>query len=202
MEEKQKHFFTVSEAARFLGVTPLTIRRYIYRGLLYSSPTPGGHHRIDAQELAELQAGSRNTKTINPSPCEQGSFSCMSRFQLLEKEVELLKKQLSVVSCGCIKLKEMVDTPQTRQRIVEDRTTLIVLGPGCQACDSLAQLAKDVIWDLKFDGMEVRHIKEMEIIAEYGPLLTPALVLDGNVMVSGVVPSKEQLAALLKAKLQ
>lgn len=202
MDGEQKSYYSVAEAARFLGVTPLTIRRYIYRGLLDSYPTPGGHHRLEAGALSRLQGRRPGGSRCNSPSGGEDLLSCNSRFERLELEVEMLKKQLSVVSHGCVKLKERVDTPFTKQHKVSEPDTIIVLGPGCRACDSLALLAKEVVRELKRDALEVRHIKDMEMIAAYGPLLTPALIMEGSVMVSGVVPSREQLASLLKAKLQ
>jgi len=202
MEGEQNNFFSVAEAARFLGVTPLTIRRYIYRGWLDSFPTPGGHHRIEANALSRLQDRGRPGEEVITTSGGKDSFLHISRIENLEWEVEMLKKQLSVVSHGCVKLKKMVDMPSEKQRETSDPAAIIVLGPGCPACDSLAHLAKEVVRELKRDVLEVRHIKDMEIIAEYGPLLTPALIMEGSVMVSGVAPSREQLTSLLKEKLQ
>ena len=42
---------TVSEAAKILNVSRLTIKNYIYQGKLESFKTPGGHHRILVSDL-------------------------------------------------------------------------------------------------------------------------------------------------------
>jgi excisionase family DNA binding protein len=42
------------EAADLLGVTPQTIKNYIYAGKLASYKTPGGHHRLKVSDLGEL----------------------------------------------------------------------------------------------------------------------------------------------------
>jgi len=42
---------TVSEAAKILNVSRLTIKNYIYQGKLKSFKTPGGHHRILVSDL-------------------------------------------------------------------------------------------------------------------------------------------------------
>jgi len=42
------------EAADLLGVTPQTIKNYIYAGKLTSYRTPGGHHRLKVSDLEEL----------------------------------------------------------------------------------------------------------------------------------------------------
>jgi len=45
---------TTKEAANLLGVTPQTIKNYIYTGKLTSHRTPGGHHRLKVSDLEEL----------------------------------------------------------------------------------------------------------------------------------------------------
>jgi excisionase family DNA binding protein len=44
------------EAADLLGVTPQTIKNYIYAGKLTSYKTPGGHHRFKVSDLQGLAA--------------------------------------------------------------------------------------------------------------------------------------------------
>ena len=44
----------VREAARVLGVSPDTIKRWIYQGKIKSIKTPGGHHRIPTVEIDRL----------------------------------------------------------------------------------------------------------------------------------------------------
>ena len=194
---EQPRYLTVNEAAQALGVTPLTIRRYIYRGLLDSKRTPGGQHRIRMDDLLVLKKDSCGTQIGDVTAWQV-------RVQNLEKEVTLLRKQLAVVSSGCIKLKEMVEEPlaaksgNTAEKF-SGKLVLSVLGPGCHACDSLAALTEEILQDLRLDDARVKRVKDLEKIAEYGPLLTPALVLGGHVVMSGFVPSREQLARIIKA---
>lgn len=200
MKNDVRQLLDVSEVAHILGLTPLTIRRYIYRGLLKSTRTPGGHHRICADEIELLKANFSNTKT---SSNLQDDVAFISRLYRLEREVDILRKQLSVVSSGCInRFKDWVEvsSPKTRREL-SGVLVFSVLGPGCQACDHLARLTEEVLRELRPEFAEVRRIRDLQEIAEYGPLLTPALVLEGNTLVSGVVPSKKQLAEAIQASL-
>lgn len=52
-------YIKVSEAARRLGVTNVTIREYIRRGRLVATWTPGGQYRIEEQSLADIMAKPR-----------------------------------------------------------------------------------------------------------------------------------------------
>jgi len=72
-----------------------------------------------------------------------------------------------------------------------------VLGPGCERCK---QLEKDVInaladLDIAADVAKVQDIKK---IMNYKIMSTPALVIDGQVKISGRVPRKDELLKLLK----
>jgi small redox-active disulfide protein 2 len=73
-----------------------------------------------------------------------------------------------------------------------------ILGKGCPKCQRLEELTRAVAAEL---GVEVRieHVREMAKIMEYPVLSTPALVVNGEVKVSGRMPSKEELGGWLKA---
>lgn len=45
---------SASEAARLLGVSSATVRRYIRDGLLTERRTPGGHFRLKEEEVRAL----------------------------------------------------------------------------------------------------------------------------------------------------
>ncbi|ADK30285.1 redox-active disulfide protein 2 [Brachyspira pilosicoli P43/6/78] len=49
--------------------------------------------------------------------------------------------------------------------------------------------------------MAIKHVENMEDIAFYGVMSTPALVLDDKVLSYGKVLSKEEIIELLKANL-
>jgi len=46
---------TTGEAARMLGVSSETVRRWIRRGYIHASQTPSGQARINKQAITELQ---------------------------------------------------------------------------------------------------------------------------------------------------
>ena len=68
-----------------------------------------------------------------------------------------------------------------------------VLGPGCAKCMStFAVVEKD-------SGMEVRLTKvaDIEEIMRYNILSTPAVVVDGRVVLKGKVPSESEVKQVL-----
>jgi excisionase family DNA binding protein len=57
---------SAGEAARRLGVAPITIQRWVDSGILHAERTPGGHRRIYVTELRRLIAQSRSTELGGP----------------------------------------------------------------------------------------------------------------------------------------
>lgn len=74
--------------------------------------------------------------------------------------------------------------------------TIQVLGPGCPNCQTLARRAEEAVRELGIE-CEVEKITDINAITGYGIVLTPALVIDGDVKTSGRVLSTEQIKELL-----
>lgn len=73
---------------------------------------------------------------------------------------------------------------------------LQILGTGCPKCQKLADTAEAAAKELGIE-YEIEKVKEISKIMEFGVMVTPALVVDGEVKVSGKVPSVEEAKALL-----
>ena len=71
-----------------------------------------------------------------------------------------------------------------------------VLGSGCAKCNLLEQVTRDAVAKLGIDA-EVVHVSDFAQIMAYGVMSTPALVVDGEVRLSGRVPGVDDVAALL-----
>lgn len=71
-----------------------------------------------------------------------------------------------------------------------------VLGTGCPKCEKLRETAEAAANGLGID-YEVEKVKDLNQIMSFGVMLTPALVVDGEVKVSGKVPSIEEIKAML-----
>ena len=72
-----------------------------------------------------------------------------------------------------------------------------ILGTGCPKCIKMAELAEQSAIKL---GIEYELVKVTDIsdIICYGVMLTPALVVDGNVKVAGSIPSIDQMIEYIK----
>ena len=72
-----------------------------------------------------------------------------------------------------------------------------VFGTGCPKCQKLEENAKVAVKQLGIQA-EVEKVKDLNKIAEAGVMMTPALAIDGKVMVSQKVASVEEIEGWLK----
>jgi small redox-active disulfide protein 2 len=67
-----------------------------------------------------------------------------------------------------------------------------VLGPGCAKCMSMEQNVKKALAELAVQA-DVEKVTDIQKIVEKGILSTPALVIDGRVVLQGKNPTVAQL---------
>jgi small redox-active disulfide protein 2 len=74
--------------------------------------------------------------------------------------------------------------------------TIEVLGPGCARCHETYRVVRHVVEQA---GLECTLLKSesYERIAELGVLRTPAIAIDGRVVLSGQVPTSSEVRRLL-----
>jgi small redox-active disulfide protein 2 len=73
---------------------------------------------------------------------------------------------------------------------------ILILGPGCPNCNRLADLTERVARELGIE-FELHKVTEISQITAFGVMATPGLAVDGEVLVSGRVPSEAELKKLL-----
>lgn len=73
---------------------------------------------------------------------------------------------------------------------------LQVLGPGCPNCAKLAELVERAAGELGLD-FELEKVTDMGEILAFDVMATPGLVVDGEVKVSGRVPSLDEIKELI-----
>ena len=74
---------------------------------------------------------------------------------------------------------------------------LQILGTGCAKCEMLARHAEEAAQALGLD-YELVKVTDLLEITKFGVMMTPALVVDGVVKVSGRVPTAEAIKLLLQ----
>ena len=73
---------------------------------------------------------------------------------------------------------------------------LAILGTGCAKCTKLEANVRDVVNRLGLE-CEVRKVTDIQEIMKYGVMMTPTLVIDGEVKAVGKVLSVDEIKELL-----
>jgi small redox-active disulfide protein 2 len=73
-----------------------------------------------------------------------------------------------------------------------------VLGPGCAKCKKLAENVKVALDQIGSD-MDFEYITDIQKIMDYGILMTPGLVLDGEVKSTGRVLNVKEITNLINS---
>ncbi|MCL5096980.1 MAG: thioredoxin family protein [Candidatus Omnitrophica bacterium] len=73
---------------------------------------------------------------------------------------------------------------------------ILVIGPGCSRCKTLAQLTERAVKELGLTA-EINKVTDLKQIMALGVLMTPALAVDGALKVAGRVPPLEEIKKLL-----
>ncbi|MCK4981587.1 MAG: TM0996/MTH895 family glutaredoxin-like protein [Victivallaceae bacterium] len=72
-----------------------------------------------------------------------------------------------------------------------------ILGTGCPKCKQLSKNAENAAEELGID-FELEKVSGITDIMSFGVMMTPALVVDGEVKIAGKVPQVEEIKELLK----
>ena len=78
---------------------------------------------------------------------------------------------------------------------------LEILGSGCANCQKLMAVTEEVVRDLGINDAELVKVEDFPKIMAYGVMSTPALAIDGKLVMSGKVPSKAEVSALVTTAL-
>jgi small redox-active disulfide protein 2 len=71
-----------------------------------------------------------------------------------------------------------------------------VLGTGCPKCMSLEQTVRKAVAELALQA-DVQKVTDIQAIIQRGVMSTPALAIDGRVVLQGKNPTVEQLKQLI-----
>lgn len=72
-----------------------------------------------------------------------------------------------------------------------------VLGPGCMNCVTLAKRVEEAVKELGIDAV-ITKVTDYQLIASYGVMKTPALVVDEKLLFYGRVPTVRELSEYLQ----
>jgi len=74
---------------------------------------------------------------------------------------------------------------------------LQILGTGCAKCAALVANTETAAKELGGE-YEIEKVTDLKRIMEFGVMTTPALVVDGKVVVAGKVPSPKEIKRFLQ----
>ena len=74
--------------------------------------------------------------------------------------------------------------------------TIEVFGTGCAKCKTTKAIIKEVLERHNQDA-EILEVQEIDEIIARGVLMTPAVAVDGDVKISGRVPTESEIEQLL-----
>jgi len=71
-----------------------------------------------------------------------------------------------------------------------------ILGTGCPKCKTLEKVTHDALKELGIEA-QVEKVEDIVKIMNYNVLHTPGLVINGKVVLSGQVPTANQVKEIL-----
>jgi len=100
-------FLNVQQAARRLGVSPVTVRRWTGTGFLPCTRTAGGHRRIDERDIDDLARAIGNSNHIAAQMARERelevlvntSIALASRLDLTDLLAEIAHRMTSLLDC-------------------------------------------------------------------------------------------------------
>jgi small redox-active disulfide protein 2 len=74
--------------------------------------------------------------------------------------------------------------------------TIKILGTGCAKCKQTEAVIRETLDEMGVEA-NIEKIEDIEQIMAYDVMSTPAVVIDGQIMVRGKVPTKEEIKAMV-----
>jgi small redox-active disulfide protein 2 len=71
-----------------------------------------------------------------------------------------------------------------------------ILGTGCPKCKTLEKITREVVAEKGLDAT-ISKVEDIMEIMKFNVMTTPALVVDGKVVLKGRLPSNSELEELL-----
>lgn len=72
-----------------------------------------------------------------------------------------------------------------------------ILGTGCMKCKRLAKNVENAVAELGITA-DIQKVEDITAIMDRGVMLTPALIVDGELKISGRVADVKELKEILK----
>jgi len=76
---------------------------------------------------------------------------------------------------------------------------ILIAGPGCSNCQNTERNVVNACAELAF-AADISHVTNIADILDLGVMRTPAVVIDGEVVLSGRVPTVSELKNILETR--
>jgi small redox-active disulfide protein 2 len=67
-----------------------------------------------------------------------------------------------------------------------------ILGSGCAKCKKTKEIAEQAVAELGINA-DILKVEDINAILNYGVMVTPAFVIDGDIKIAGKVPTVEKV---------
>ncbi|MCM8831181.1 MAG: thioredoxin family protein [Candidatus Omnitrophica bacterium] len=74
-----------------------------------------------------------------------------------------------------------------------------IAGPGCPRCIATEKNVKEAVKQLGIQA-EIVHVYDIAEVTKRGVMFTPAVIVDGEVKISGKIPTVEEIKKVLSSK--
>jgi len=74
-----------------------------------------------------------------------------------------------------------------------------IAGPGCPRCKATEKNVREAVKQLGIQA-EIAHVYNIAEVAKRGVMFTPAVIVDGQVKISGKIPSVAEIKEVLSSK--
>ncbi len=71
-----------------------------------------------------------------------------------------------------------------------------ILSRGCAKCETLELIVREIVAEHGLPA-EISKVTDVNKMIDYGVMLTPGLVIDGKVKVTGRLPSRDEIEEIL-----
>ncbi len=122
-----------------------------------------------------------------------GHGACRSKCEKVGSHFPGGKLLLRIPKLCCSHIKASAFKAEKKRRC---KLKIQVLGTGCPKCNKLSELTERVAGELGLES-QVEKITDINAIVTAGVMMTPALLVDGQVKVSGRIPSEQELKSFL-----
>ncbi len=72
-----------------------------------------------------------------------------------------------------------------------------VLGTGCARCNTTEEIVRQAVQEAGIEAQVIK-VKDIREIAKYGVMVTPAVVVDGELKSAGKIPDMEEVISWIK----